>query len=57
MHNWLLNIPANGSIPVSQFYGYDIWQKDFEQLDFSVEKKLAHHWYVYAKVTYPEYAL
>ena len=35
---------------VSQFYGYDIWQKDFEQLDFSVEKKLAHHWYVYAKV-------
>ncbi len=35
---------------VSQFYGYDIWQKDFEQLDFSVEKKLARHWYVYAKV-------
>ena len=35
---------------VSQFYGNDIYQKDFEQLDLSVEKKLARHWYVYAKV-------
>ena len=34
----------------SQFYGNDIYQKGFEQLDFSVEKKLAHHWYIYAKV-------
>lgn len=35
---------------VSQFYGYDIWQKDFEQLDFSVEKRLARHWYIYVKI-------
>jgi len=35
---------------VSQFYNYDIWQKAFSQLDFSVEKKLARRWYVYAKV-------
>ncbi len=35
---------------VSQFLNNDIWQKDFEQLDFSVEKKLFTHWYVYAKV-------
>jgi len=35
---------------VSQYYNYDIWQKDFEQLDFSVEKRLAHRWYIYAKV-------
>jgi len=35
---------------VSQYYNYDIWQKDFGQLDFSVEKRVAHRWYVYAKV-------
>ncbi|HEY4061697.1 MAG TPA: TonB-dependent receptor [Puia sp.] len=35
---------------VSQFYNYDIWQKDFEQLDLSVEKRVAHRWYIYAKV-------
>jgi len=35
---------------VSQYYNYDIWQKDFEQLDFSVEKRVAHRWYIYAKV-------
>ena len=35
---------------VSQYYQYDIWQKDFAQLDFSVEKKVAHRWYIYAKV-------
>jgi outer membrane receptor protein involved in Fe transport len=35
---------------VSQFYNYDIWQKAFAQMDFSVEKRLAHRWYVFAKV-------
>ena len=35
---------------VSQFLNNDIWQKDFEQLDFSVEKKVARRWYIYAKV-------
>jgi outer membrane receptor protein involved in Fe transport len=35
---------------VSQFYNYDVWQKDFSQLDFSVEKRITHRWYVYAKV-------
>ena len=35
---------------VSQFYNNDIWQKDFAQLDFSVEKRITHRWYVYAKV-------
>lgn len=35
---------------VSQYYNYDIWQKDFEQLDFSLEKRVAHRWYIYAKV-------
>ncbi|HTI09846.1 MAG TPA: TonB-dependent receptor [Puia sp.] len=35
---------------VSQFLNNDIWQKDFEQLDFAVEKKLSHRWYIYAKV-------
>lgn len=35
---------------VSQFYDNDIWQKDFEQLDLSVEKRIVKHWYVYAKV-------
>jgi len=35
---------------VSQYLNNDIWQKDFEQLDFSVEKKINRHWYIYAKV-------
>jgi len=35
---------------VSQYLNNDIWQKDFEQMDFSVEKRLARHWYIYAKV-------
>lgn len=35
---------------VSQSYNYDIWQKGYTQLDFSVEKRVSHRWYVYAKV-------
>jgi len=35
---------------VSQFLDNDIWQKDFEQMDFSIEKRLVRHWYLYAKV-------
>ena len=35
---------------VSQFLNNDIWQKDFEQLDFSAEKRITRHWYIYAKV-------
>ena len=35
---------------VSGFYNYDIWQKDFTQLDFSVEKRIAHRWYIYGKI-------
>lgn len=35
---------------VSQFYNYDIWQKEFMQMDLSLEKRITHRWYVYAKV-------
>lgn len=35
---------------VSQFYDNDIWQKGFGRLDFSVEKRVARHWYIYAKL-------
>ena len=35
---------------VSQFYNNDIWQKDFAQMDFSVEKRIVKRWYVYAKI-------
>ncbi len=35
---------------VSQFYLNDIWQKDFAQMDFSVEKRVMRRLYVYAKV-------
>lgn len=35
---------------VSQFLNNDIWQKGFAQMDFSVEKKVARHWFVYAKI-------
>ena len=35
---------------VSQFFNDDIWQKGFAQMDFSVEKKFAKKWFVYAKV-------
>jgi outer membrane receptor protein involved in Fe transport len=35
---------------VSQFLDNDIWQKGFAQLDFSVEKRVAKRFYIYAKV-------
>jgi len=35
---------------VSQYYNNDVWQKDFVQMDFSIEKKLGRHWFVFAKV-------
>jgi outer membrane cobalamin receptor len=35
---------------VSQFLDNDIWQKGFAQMDFSVEKKIARRWFIYAKV-------
>src|SRR6201991_2517551 len=35
---------------VSGYYNYDIWQKDFTQLDFSVEKRITHRWYIYGKI-------
>ncbi len=35
---------------ISQYYNNDIWQKDFEQMDFSVEKRVSRHWYIYAKI-------
>lgn len=35
---------------VSEFYNQDTWQKGFAQLDFSIEKRVVKHWYVYAKV-------
>jgi TonB-dependent receptor len=35
---------------VSQFLDNDVWQKGFAQMDFSVEKKIARHWAIYAKV-------
>jgi outer membrane receptor protein involved in Fe transport len=35
---------------VSQFLNNDIWQKGFAQMDFSIEKKVARHWYVYSKI-------
>jgi outer membrane cobalamin receptor len=35
---------------VSQYYGLDIWQKPFSQLDISLEKKIAGRFSFYAKV-------
>jgi len=35
---------------VSSFYNYDIWQKAFTQLDFSLEKRIMHRWYIYGKI-------
>ncbi|HEY6899116.1 MAG TPA: TonB-dependent receptor, partial [Puia sp.] len=35
---------------VSQFLNNDVWQKGFAQMDFSVEKRVVKHWYVYAKI-------
>jgi outer membrane receptor protein involved in Fe transport len=35
---------------VSQYYGLDIWQKPFSQLDLSFEKRLAKRFSFYAKV-------
>jgi TonB-dependent receptor len=35
---------------VSQFLNNDIWQKGFAQMDFSMEKKITHHWYIYSKI-------
>jgi len=35
---------------VSGYYNYDIWQKAFSQLDFSLEKRITHRWYVYGKI-------
>ncbi len=35
---------------VSQFLDNDIWQKGFAQMDFSVEKRIAKRFFVYAKI-------
>jgi TonB-dependent receptor len=35
---------------VSQFLDNDIWQKGYTQMDFSIEKRFAKRFYVYAKV-------
>lgn len=35
---------------VSPYYGFDIWQKAYTQLDFSGEKRIAKRFYFYAKV-------
>ncbi len=35
---------------VSAYNNEDIWQKGFTQMDFSVEKRIVKHWYVFAKV-------
>lgn len=35
---------------VSGYYNYDVWQKDFTQLDFSLEKRIAHRFYIYGKI-------
>lgn len=35
---------------VSQYADNDLWQKPFTQMDFSVEKRVARRWYIYAKV-------
>ncbi|NML40248.1 TonB-dependent receptor [Chitinophaga sp. G-6-1-13] len=35
---------------VSAWYGLDIWQKPYTQLDFSLEKSLSKHFYFYTKV-------
>lgn len=36
---------------VSAYYDQDIWQKGFAQLDFSVEKRIVKHWFVYVKAS------
>lgn len=35
---------------VSSYYDYDIWQKAFMQLDFSLEKRIVRRWYIYGKI-------
>jgi outer membrane receptor protein involved in Fe transport len=35
---------------VNPYYGMDTWQKPYTQLDFSLEKRLNHHFYFYTKV-------
>jgi hypothetical protein len=35
---------------VSAYLNNDIWQKPFTQMDFSVEKRVAKRWHIYAKV-------
>ncbi len=35
---------------VSQFLNNDIWQKGFAQMDFSLEKRIAKRFFVYAKI-------
>ena len=35
---------------VSQYYGLDIWQKPFSQLDLSLEKRIVKRFFFYAKV-------
>ncbi|ANI89842.1 hypothetical protein A9P82_11420 [Arachidicoccus ginsenosidimutans] len=45
-----LNYTSKRINTVSEFYNEDVWQKGFTQLDFSVEKRVVKHWYIYAKV-------
>ncbi|MEC5145606.1 TonB-dependent receptor [Chitinophaga sp. 212800010-3] len=35
---------------VSSWYGLDIWQKPYTQLDFSLEKSLSKHFFFYTKI-------
>ena len=35
---------------VSPYYGLDVWQRPYDQLDFSFEQKIVKHFSVYAKV-------
>ncbi|MBS1664455.1 MAG: TonB-dependent receptor [Bacteroidetes bacterium] len=35
---------------VSGYYNYDIWQKAFTQLDFSLEKRIVKRFYIYGKI-------
>lgn len=35
---------------VSQYYGLDVWQQPYNQLDFSFEQKIVKHFSFYAKV-------
>jgi hypothetical protein len=42
---------GNRIVQVSSYYNLDIWQKPIQQLDLSLEKRIVHRLYFYAKIS------